>query len=153
MDKMDAMFEYWADPDYVIIPERQDEIIVDWLKEQTPDTWHRVASTWNYDHKNLPLVWILNQENCDRGTAAQVFGVEGAAEWLHEQVNGVTSRYGDDHLCSVVLRNWHRYATGELKPAFSWPDDLAKLVQKAPQAGRYHDRFPRRLMPYLREYR
>lgn len=111
MEKMDALFEYWKDPSYVILTEGQPDAVIDWLSKQTPETWHRVVMTWNYDYEDRVLMWILNQERCDKGTAARVFDVEGLGHWLGDE----KLTRNQNHLCSIILANWNRYETGEFR--------------------------------------
>lgn len=55
--------------------------LIAWLADQTPDTWHTVASGWNYDTEPTPLLWIARQERCDKATAANLFFTD-ACDWL-----------------------------------------------------------------------
>ena len=46
-----------------------------WVQAQTPDTWHLIVCGWEYDDDsyNSALSWILDQRQCDVGTAARFF--------------------------------------------------------------------------------
>ena len=46
-----------------------------WVQAQRPDTWHLVMFGWEYDDDsyNSALSWILDQPQCDVGTAARFF--------------------------------------------------------------------------------
>lgn len=46
-----------------------------WIRAQTPDTWHLIVFGWEYDDDsfNSALSWILDQPQCDVGTAARFF--------------------------------------------------------------------------------
>jgi hypothetical protein len=57
------------------------EEFMEWLQQQDFETWHAIASSWNYDYGLAPIHWIVSQPACDFGTAVQVFGVE-ATNWL-----------------------------------------------------------------------
>lgn len=125
MDFMTALNQWWADPDAVIVPAGQPEKTIDWLKGQTPETWHQVVMTWNYDYGDKVLTWILNQENCDRGTAARIFHIEGFGHWLHD----IELADDKNHVCNVALANWHRYKKSELKhncDVVDWADEWIK---------------------------
>jgi len=50
-----------------------DRALIDWLKEQNPDNWHRVAISWNWDWGFFVLVWIVSQPDCDKATAQHLF--------------------------------------------------------------------------------
>lgn len=115
MDHFDALMKYWQDPSYIIIPDGETDEIIAWLQNQTPDTWHNVVLSWNYDNGDKVLTWILNQEDCDRGTAAQVFLVEGVGHWLFDGWANAEAPLDDSHVCVVALKNWSRYKTGEFK--------------------------------------
>ena len=131
MNKMDALGLWWVDPAVVIIPAGETTRIIDWLAQQTPDTWHQIVMNWNYDYGYEVLAWILEQDNCDKGTAARIFLVEGVGHWLWDAL-GDTGSIGDEHhLCRVVLRNWHRYRAGELRPKYMVPDAALELLRKS----------------------
>jgi hypothetical protein len=147
MKKMDAMFAYWADPDYVVIPAGQTERIIDWLAQQDPDTWHKVAQGWNFDNGDDVLTWILDQDRCDRGTAAHVFLVEGVGHWLWDVLGGHAAP-DDPHLCKTVLKNWTRYQTGDLKHHYDIPQDLFDLIAKKPEHPLSHDPALRAILAY-----
>ena len=53
-----------------------------WLQAQTPGTWHLFMVAWEYDDDsyNSAVSWILDQPQCDVGTAARIFFV--TAMWL-----------------------------------------------------------------------
>ena len=133
MEEMDALFQYWADPEHIIIQAGQPEAIIDWLSQQTPDTWHRVAMTWNYDYEDKVLSWILRQENCDKGTAARVFDVEGGGHWLGDK----KLEKNPDHLCSIVLNNWARYRTGAFHHNPQYGEEIREQVKKYLDEGMY----------------
>lgn len=129
MVHMDALFQYWADPDHCIIPAGQTDRIIAWLEQQTPDTWHKVVMNWNYDHGDAVLSWILTQPACDKGTAARVFRIEGLGHWLAEVLADPAKADDTTHVCRIVLDNWHRYSAGELSPgAEEVPDWLQKRL-------------------------
>lgn len=123
MKKMDALFEYWKDPDYIVVPAGQSDAIVEWLSQQTRETWHRVIMTWNYDYGCEVLSWVLDQQDCDKGTAARIFDVEGLGHWIWDE-GLATDR---DHVCSIVLKNWERYRTGEF---CHHPHDRERLLEQ-----------------------
>ena len=135
MKKMDALYKYWEDPRYIVVEAGQPELIIKWLSKQTPDTWHRVVTTWNYDHENKILSWVLQQENCDKGTAANVFCIEGLADDYLAR--------NDSHLCSTILDNWERYSSGELYHQPKNSEDqkmLIERVQKYVASGLYPEK-------------
>ena len=138
MKKFDAMMQWWSDDDAIIIPAGEDARIIDWLQQQDADTWHQVVLSWNYDHGDKVLPWILTQDKCDQGTAAQVFFVEGIGHWLWDALADTKKAQDPDHLCSLVLKNWSRYRTSELKPnAQNIPDSLAKMILEKGDQGHF----------------
>lgn len=139
MDKMDALQKWWADPEVVVIPARQTEQIIEWLGQQSPDTWHQVVMTWNYDYGDRVLSWILEQENCDKGTAARIFLVEGVGHWLWDAFENESNAQDKAHVCNMVLRNWRRYRTGELKHGYDIPEQILQLVQEKGDKGGFEN--------------
>lgn len=131
MNYMDALSQYWADPETLIIPAGETDEITVWLESQSPDTWHHVVSTWNYDHGDVVLAWILNQDTCDRGTAANIFLVEGLGHWIWDVVEDEAKFNDPVHVCRIVLNNWHRYTTGDLHHGYrdTIPDDFLDTVR------------------------
>ena len=85
--------------------------LIEWLRQQGPDEWHRTATTWNWDSGNEVLLWIVTQPECDRGTALDVFW-KGSPE-CHVLPAGPDNSwsnvggFAEDHkLLSTILRNW-----------------------------------------------
>jgi Domain of unknown function (DUF4274) len=55
--------------DYDIFP-----AFAKWLvEESTPDDWHRFVPKWNWDFGIEPLLWIVQQKDCDVATALTAF--------------------------------------------------------------------------------
>jgi hypothetical protein len=44
-----------------------------WLEQQGADEMHRVALGWNWDNDTMPLRYIIDRPDCDRGTALTIF--------------------------------------------------------------------------------
>ncbi len=51
-----------------------------WLSETPPEIWHYVASKWDWEWGAEPLMWMVQQPDCDGGTAAMLFWKSGEAE-------------------------------------------------------------------------
>jgi hypothetical protein len=138
MDKMGVLMKWWADPERVIIPAGETDRIIDWLSHQSPETWHQVVLSWNYDYGDRVLTWILTQEQCDKGTAARVFLVEGLGHWLGDE----NLANNASHVCRVVLDHWHRYQTNDLKHGMKVPEDSRKWWAEADRVERLYGNSP-----------
>ena len=134
MTRMDALMKYWTDPETTIIPAGETDQIIAWLGQQDADTWHKVVLTWNYDHGDRVLNWILDQEACDRGTAARVFMVEGMGNWGDHVLQIDIAVFEGDPLCGKVLRNWPTYQSAELGHGSHIPDGA---LERGDAAGRF----------------
>jgi hypothetical protein len=44
-----------------------------WLERHGPDELHKVALAWNWDQDTLPLRYIVDRPDCDKGTALTIF--------------------------------------------------------------------------------
>jgi len=44
-----------------------------WLDANGPDQWHELVRRWNFDFGIHPLAWIVQQPDCDRATAQEIF--------------------------------------------------------------------------------
>ena len=44
-----------------------------WLETASPDDWHRSVLAFQWSERFDPLMWIVQQEECDKATALQVF--------------------------------------------------------------------------------
>jgi hypothetical protein len=148
MNLFDAYNLWWADPSNLIIPAGKTEEILDWLTRQTPDTWHQVASSWNYDWQDDAVAWILEQDACDKGTAAQVFRVLGGGYWLTEVFNDPAKYDDEGALCKIILKNWHRYKSGELKPIAEVPAFVMKMVEEKGDAPPFKNTPLKEIMTY-----
>jgi len=96
------------------------ECVVDWMSRKGPAEWHGVAANWNWDEGPVPLLWILDQPQCDRATALTIF-------WAGEGYRQIDPRHpayapgADDHaIAERVLTNWPRYTTSRFE--FRLPD-------------------------------
>lgn len=91
--------------------------LVNWLAQQTPDTWHAVLSNWNYDYGIQPLRWVVWQPQCDQATAASIFFTD-ALNWIgYPTLEGVPRAYRKAWLlCKAIAFNWSRgrYPRAEL---------------------------------------
>jgi hypothetical protein len=100
--------QYWACPHAAISTARDD--FSRWIKLQTPDTWHIIVEGWDHNsaERDDVIEWILDQPNCDLGTAAQYFftAAIGLAGEDPEQLSpGYRRKW---HLMKRVADNWQR---------------------------------------------
>jgi hypothetical protein len=51
--------------------------LLSYLSQATPDEWHQVAGSWNWDTDPEPLRWIIRHPLRDRGTALLVYWYSG----------------------------------------------------------------------------
>lgn len=129
MKRNDALQLYWSDPAHIVVPAHKPDQTIAWLGQQTADTWHRVAMTWNFDYGTKALAWILAQDDCDKGTAARLFLIEGVGHWLWDVRDNPTLADDRSHLCRIVLENWHRYRTGDLQHGYDiHPTIMAQIM-------------------------
>jgi len=131
----DVATMYFEDPNRIVLESTLPDTITEWLSNQTPDTWHNVATTWNYDYGDEVLSWILQQENCDKGTAAHVFEIVGTCEWLGDEALAKD----ENNLCSIILKNWDRYNSGEFYNKNENREMYLDWVHKYVAKGMYAD--------------
>ncbi|MEP3276262.1 MAG: DUF4274 domain-containing protein [Stappiaceae bacterium] len=84
--------------------------IIQWLEKQNSDTWHVVATGWNWDHGSDPLHWIVSQPSCDMGTACYIFFIE-ASHWvksLDPSELGHSSYRTGWKTCKKISDRWHK---------------------------------------------
>ena len=62
------------------------EEVLKWLGQQTPETWHDVATgfNWGFGWQEV-LGWIVEQPDCDLATALQIFAVSEYADIKNEK--------------------------------------------------------------------
>ena len=106
---------------------------IEWLEKQSPDTWHVIATGWNYDYRADPLLWIVSQSACDRGTALCVF-LKEASSWVkYPDPVGLNEYYQICWgICEAVSRRWKE----KLYPSFKFlplgadlPSDYSQYVK------------------------
>ena len=103
-----------------------------WLPLQTPETWHKVALTWNWDNGIEVLDWILDQSTCDRGTAIAVYRL-GQPDYFAEQYLSLEAMRAEDNFqladaefLARICERWANGAFGEYRysPGENWdPED------------------------------
>jgi hypothetical protein len=131
--------QYWQCP-HVHLSSEPDEFIR-WIKVQTPDTWHVIVGGWDYnsDDRDDVIEWVLDQPNCDLGTAAQFF-FTAAIGLAGEDPEKLSSGYRRKwHLMKHVSDNWQRgfYLRNELQHGVA-PSDVKyydQLVARRETAG------------------
>ena len=74
----------------------------------TPDRWHRVAIAWNWDNPVDVLIWIAQQEFCDKATAQAMFQMAEPYPLL-QYPNEATARsyLGPFTLCKTIAAKWN----------------------------------------------
>jgi hypothetical protein len=97
-----------------------EKIVIDWMSNKGAPEWHGVAVNWNWDYGVKPLLWIVDQPDCDKATALTVF-------WLSEPLYEMDEKHRGDHLkddtyklVHRILDNWKRYRTARF--SFQLPD-------------------------------
>jgi hypothetical protein len=72
--------------------------LLTYLSQASPDEWHKVACSWNWDYGVEELRWTIRLPTCDRGTALLVYwywhaGPRYNAQYAKcEEVPGMRSR-------------------------------------------------------------
>lgn len=77
--RMSRLRECWAAPLDI-----SGATAIDVLRQMTPDDWHEIALTWNWDAGVEALDWITSQPTCDRATAMVILtraNLEQVAEY------------------------------------------------------------------------
>jgi len=91
-------------------PSQRTYWIIEWLGRQGPAEWHGLAETWGWgDGVEAPLRWIIQQPDCDRGTAATIFWLSEPSYYLNQ---------GDDYehpTKSMALEIIERWRAGLYK--------------------------------------
>lgn len=85
------------------------ERMIAWLRNRTPREWHGVACSWNWDQGHEIPLWIVQQGNCDAGTAATLFWLSAPETILDlPEGNANVPAYRADTLAIVreVVDRW-----------------------------------------------
>ncbi len=83
-----------------------EEVLIEYLETQSPDEWHRVALSWNWDAVGSVLPWILKQPDCDKATAQMLFHRASPIEMLTEARRG--NGYEQEiALCRLIAERWN----------------------------------------------
>lgn len=130
-------FQLWETEGKVGVSSDQ---LQDWMAKQSPDTWHKIAMSWQYDCEATPLLWMVNQPACDFGTACQIFGTEGH-NWM---TNPTWQELDHDSyrtswkMCDKIIERWHAnsFPTSELKPATGVMKTHKLMESRHKDAGR-----------------
>src|SRR3989344_4934279 len=70
--------------------------LLEYLKTATPAMWHQIAWNWNWDDgHDGPIKWILDNPECDKGTALLVY-------WY------LSPRYFSQYENADVVKNYER---------------------------------------------
>jgi hypothetical protein len=110
--------QWYACPRATLSTECED--FLRWIKVRTPDTWHVIVSGWdhNCDDRDDVIEWILDQPNCDVGTAAKFF-FTAAVGFVGQNPEELSPCYRRKWLQTKrAAENWQRghYARSDLDP-------------------------------------
>ena len=92
-----------------------EEIVIDWMSRKGPPEWHGVATAWNWDQGEAPLLWILEQPTCDKATALRLFWDGECFPQLHPDNRGYAPGETTHTIAHLVATNWERYPTSRFK--------------------------------------
>ncbi|NOT73132.1 MAG: DUF4274 domain-containing protein [Hyphomicrobium sp.] len=87
--------------------------MIEWLKANGPREWHCVATSWNWDMYHEPLHWILDQPNCDRGTAVTLLWLADPTwylQWSSREEVMIAQPYNIEgfDMVTKIVKNWER---------------------------------------------
>lgn len=51
----------------------ENQILLRYLPQYSPEMWHQIAMSWNWDNGYDVLRWIISQPICDKGTALLLY--------------------------------------------------------------------------------
>ncbi|HYV12132.1 MAG TPA: DUF4274 domain-containing protein [Pyrinomonadaceae bacterium] len=92
-----------------------EKIVIDWMSNKGAPEWHGVAVNWNWDNGVEPLLWIVDQLDCDKATALTVFWWAGPVDQIDKN-SKVYNPQGEVYkLVHTVLGNWEQYRTARFK--------------------------------------
>lgn len=102
-----------------------EKIVIDWMSNKGALEWHGVAVNWNWDCGLRPLLWIIDQANCDKATALTVFWMSDPHYYIDKNHRGHIPRGEVYELVHRILDNWKRYSTARF--CFRLPDYVQYL--------------------------
>ena len=95
-------------------------IVLKWLAQKGPREWHGVAAHWNWDAGVEPLLWVLEQPDCDKGTALSVFWACDPYDQMDERHPACKPGREDYQIAQKVLEHWAQYRTARFKFDLPW---------------------------------
>ena len=72
---------------------------ISWLKDASPEDWHRVMLDFNWDNRTDSLFWIVQQPECDKATALTIF-------WLAQPTSYTLMQSSDQDGQSEAAFHW-----------------------------------------------
>ena len=88
-----------------------EKIVIEWMSTKGAVEWHGVAVNWNWDNGVEPLLWIVDQPDCDKATALTVFWMCEPFYYVHKSCRGYNPQEEGYKLVHRILGNWKRYTT------------------------------------------
>ncbi len=127
--------------------EMSDQEFLEWLPNQSPDTWHAIVRNWNWDYGSAPLLQIISQPQCDLGTAFRIFFVD-AQNWpdVLDYSQWQNASYQDAwYTCALIAKRWREnsfhnkdfWLEGERGPYESWTNGFRKKEKALVDQGKY----------------
>jgi len=114
-----------------IIVDLDKDDLVDWLKNHgvDPDFWHVLVTNSDPDGMSAVYQWIVNQPECDAGTAAQIFHFSAAYEALEMKPENYSS-HNRHKMYSNAKKAADRWAQNEFKTHRFTPNDIESSTTK-----------------------
>jgi GNAT superfamily N-acetyltransferase len=124
------------------LSENRSAMLMSWLQEATPDQWHQVADGWNWGSGCDILRWIVEQPDCDKGTALLIFWRGEPSYYWGEATDrdGLVAERGEygldvyDMLVALLARwraNGFTRAAIAYNPRIDWLARESDVVQSA----------------------
>ncbi|WP_404480002.1 DUF4274 domain-containing protein [Novosphingobium sp. BL-52-GroH] len=111
-----------------------------WLPGQGPKTWHQVALSWNWGNGTTILDWLLDQPDCDRGTAIALY-LLGDPDFYAERFPSLEamreagySQLKTAEFLAGICRRWGEGAFPDYRfhPGFWWGDASSRWQEVPP---------------------
>lgn len=113
-----------------------------WMHAASPDQWHQAAQSWNWDNATHWLKWIVEQPQCDLGTALHIFWASDPMHNLsslnpfRKDLHGVYINAESLPIQVTILGRWVRKEFDRAEIAFEGqkihPNEEAKLAPIVP---------------------
>lgn len=105
----------------------RDDLVFDWVRQQDSEGWHGYAVSFNWDDGTEIARWIVDQPDCDKGTALYLYYAAQPGYYVrYPSLEAARAIYVDEEALALMLAICANWSRGVYRSYRFHPDWVAK---------------------------